>query len=122
MIITRYDSDDILGTDSIIDRNIENLVFSCLSSLNRGMPIFYGLFINGRVESYIDAKAMTPEEMSSTRYLNILSSSIANFHTLDIQNLSRSRFLWPKMSEFFKIAQSKYTVCIVNSTQSSILL
>ena len=38
------------GTDSFMDRNKENVIFSSLSKLGAGGPTFYGLFENGRVE------------------------------------------------------------------------
>jgi hypothetical protein len=51
------------GTSLFVDRDRENFVFSELSRLGVGSPTFHGLFENGRIEGYLAARALTPDEL-----------------------------------------------------------
>ena len=52
------------GTEKFIDRSLENVIFSELSK-NEYSPRFLGLFEGGRVEGYLQARALDPDEFSS---------------------------------------------------------
>lgn len=95
------------GTELFVDRDIENVVFSELSRLEMGSPIFYGLFENGRVEGYLEARAVTPEEMHDPRIYRRIASAVARLHSQgpQIRGLGCSDLaLFPKMRRFFALA------------------
>lgn len=95
------------GTELFVDRDIENVVFSELSRLEMGSPIFYGLFENGRVEGFLDSRALAPEEMHDPRIYRRIASAVAMLHSQGshIRGLDCSQLaLFPKMRRFFALA------------------
>lgn len=69
------------GTETLINREGENALFAALSKLNIGCPIFYGLFLNGRVEGYLPARAITPEEMKKPFIYKRVAAAVGRFHS-----------------------------------------
>lgn len=68
-----------LGTDLFIDRSIENLVFAHLSK--QGMaPVFHGLFENGRLEGFLHARNLLPEEMCDRKIALHAAHVMAQLH------------------------------------------
>ncbi len=69
-----------LGTDLFIDRSIENLVFSHLSKQGLA-PVFHGLFNNGRIEGFLEARNLLPEELCLPKVAFHASQVLATLHS-----------------------------------------
>lgn len=94
------------NTEQFIDRNIENLVFARFSALSFG-PKFCGLFKSGRVEGYIPARALEPDEMSDSFFYPHISGKVAQLHQLSIVEIKPEvpySWLWKKIHLFFQLA------------------
>jgi len=96
------------GTELFVDRQRENVVFSELSRLGVG-PTFYGLFENGRVEGYLPARALLPEEMHEAHIYPKVAAAVAKLHSMGslIQGLEGKGgyCLWSKLLGFFDLAR-----------------
>ncbi len=92
-----------LGTSEFIDRDIENYVFAALSKSGLG-PLFHGLFLNGRVEGYINARALIPAELYAPDIFPNVASAIAQLHRQDIK-LSTEVFVWKKIEQFIQLSE-----------------
>ncbi|OWY93706.1 Ethanolamine kinase [Phytophthora megakarya] len=92
-------------TEEFIDRGIENMLFALLSE--RGFaPTYYGRFKNGRIEAWLDARALEPEEMRLTKpfnYLQMIGRELGIMHVMDIPE-DRNPVLWTKIERFEKLA------------------
>lgn len=97
------------GTEVIIDRNKENLVFSSLSDIESiETPTFYGLFENGRIEGYIkDTITLKPDEMIHDDIGAMVSKELARFHEISIPaiNINNIFSLWDRIDNFFDLAK-----------------
>lgn len=94
------------GTSNFIDRTRENIIFSKLSKNNLG-PIFYGLFENGRVEGFLEARSLEPPEMQSASIYPLIASSVCQLHYLDISEIYEDdEWLWRKTDQFFTLASN----------------
>jgi len=93
------------GTDMVIDRNVENIVFSSLSSLRIG-PIYYGRFLNGRIEGYISARSVHMEEMNDLDIYPRTAYSIAQLHSQQIDNIDKSLSIFEQLYKYIDIAKS----------------
>jgi len=69
------------NTELMIDRNAENKLFAALGTLGMGCPTFHGLFNNGRVEGYLNARSITADEMKEPFVYRRVAASAARFHT-----------------------------------------
>lgn len=105
------------GTAQFIDRSVENIVFSTLSQLEIG-PIFYGLFLNGRIEGYLDARALSPPEMADSNVLPLVASACARLHNQNNIKISHSIISWHKVETFFDLSKS---VAFENSVRKGLL-
>ncbi|ETI40913.1 hypothetical protein F443_13805 [Phytophthora nicotianae P1569] len=92
-------------TEEFIDRSIENMLFALLSE--RGFaPTYYGRFKNGRVEAWLDARPLEPEDMGQTEpinYLQMIGRELGIMHIMDIPE-DRTPVLWTKIERFEKLA------------------
>ncbi|KAG7382207.1 Ethanolamine kinase [Phytophthora pseudosyringae] len=92
-------------TEEFIDRSIENMLFALLSE--RGFaPTYYGRFKNGRIEGWLDARPLEPEEMGQTKpvnYLQMIGRELGVMHVMDIPE-DRTPVLWTKIERFEKLA------------------
>jgi ethanolamine kinase len=95
-----------IGTEDFIDRSAENLIFSELSKAGISPP-FIGLFKNGRVEGFIQARSLHPDEFSEIRMVRSIAKALANFHGLTIDTIDQSVGLWKKLNLFFSLAQGE---------------
>lgn len=94
------------GTELFIEREKENLVFSFLSSVNIG-PKFFGLFQNGRIEGYLNATCLKPEEMKIEENFLGIADAVSKFHKLTFEGLkSNNNWLWEKIHLFLNISTS----------------
>lgn len=94
------------GTSLFIDRNKENIVFSGLSRLGMGFPTFYGLFENGRIEGFLDARALTPMELHDPRIYPRVATALGKLHSLGpvMHAVDKEPVIFSKMHRFFELA------------------
>jgi len=96
------------GTEAFIDRSAENIVFAEMSRLGIG-PTFFGRFTNGRVEGYINAKALTCDQLVEDEIYPHIASALARFHSTCIPQLATAAgdnfFLWSQIDIFFSLAE-----------------
>ena len=74
----------------IIDRERENSLFAQLSKLGFA-PGYLGRFTNGRVEGYMEARPLEPEEMGLISPVDIsgmIARELARMHSMEV---SRTR-------------------------------
>ena len=91
------------GTEKYIDRAIENQVLAQLSKRGIG-PVFHGLFINGRIEGFIDALPLKSTEMCDDVIYQAIAAAVALLHHQDVEGLPKStEWLWRKIDQFFLI-------------------
>ncbi|CAI5746161.1 unnamed protein product [Peronospora destructor] len=91
-------------TEKFIDRSIENILFALLSE--RGFaPTYYGRFKNGRIEGWLDARPLDPEEMGQIKpvnYLQMIGKELGVMHVMDISE-DHMPVLWTKIEWFEKL-------------------
>jgi hypothetical protein len=92
------------GTELFISRDVENKVFTRLSTLQLA-PTFHGLFVGGRVEGYIDAKALEPDEMSVPEVFMKVSKVVAQLHSVNMDIIDSGTCLWAKVDSFFDLTR-----------------
>ncbi|CAI5716094.1 unnamed protein product [Hyaloperonospora brassicae] len=94
-------------TEEFIDRDAENVLFALLSE--RGFaPTYYGRFKNGRIEGWLDARPLLPEEMGQTKpvnYVQMIGRELGVMHVMDILE-DRAPVLWTKIERFEKLAMA----------------
>ncbi len=74
------DTDQSL-TSYITSHVIDNVVFTILSERGLG-PKLYGVFPEGRLEEFIHARSMTPEEVRDPTLSAIIARKVAKIHSL----------------------------------------
>ena len=94
-----------LGTEQFVDREVENLVFSSLSRIKKA-PTFFGLFQNGRVEGFLDARPLMPDEMYTDELSPKISRCVAEMHNLTDIEINKIEVLWEKFNIFFRLAEN----------------
>jgi thiamine kinase-like enzyme len=114
MIIRIYGA----GTDLFINRDYENNLFTSLSKRSLG-PIFFGLFENGRIEGYLNATPLEPEQFFENNISKRIASAVAIMHAQDIDTkngiLERTNVVWPYIDNFFDLANK---VCFSDDRQT----
>lgn len=99
-----------VGTDLFIDRGIENQVFAHLS--NNGMgPTFHGLFENGRIEGFLAARNLIPNEFSEPKIMIGVARTMAKLHALTI-SLSRESSIWSKTSHILSLLSGEMSLLL----------
>ena len=93
------------GTSLFVDRAIENTVFEALSDAGVATK-FLGAFQNGRVEGYLNATNLTPDQMAHPALYPKIASAVAQLHTKHIQGITETPYLWEKLTSFFDLAES----------------
>ena len=91
------------GTDLYIDRGQENFVFASLAKLGLAPP-FIGLFQNGRVEGYLQARPLELDEFSCPTILPHIARATAKLHATTL-SLNNDVTLWSKLNDFFGLAK-----------------
>ena len=92
------------GTSLFVDRGIENKVFFALS--NAGVATrFIGAFTNGRVEQFLDATSLAPNQMAHPSLHARTAAAVAELHAQRVDGISTEPDLWTKMHRFFDVAQ-----------------
>ncbi|DAZ98828.1 TPA: hypothetical protein N0F65_000984 [Lagenidium giganteum] len=93
------------NTEAFIDRTVENRLFALLSK-NGFAPTYYGRFTNGRIEGWMDARPVEPEEMgqsSPVDFLSYVGKELAKMHIMEMPE-SRTPVLWTKLDQFERLA------------------
>ena len=91
------------GTSLFVDRAIENTIFRSLSSGGVATQ-FVGAFSNGRVEGYVDATALTPDQMAHPDLYPRIAAAVAQLHAQTVLGISKDAYLWNKLQSFFDLA------------------
>jgi thiamine kinase-like enzyme len=97
------------ATEQFIDRKVENIVFSSLSKTGSG-PTFYGLFITGRIEGFLqNVQSLEPLEMSHPKIFRPVAKALYSLHATSIPevDMMQSDWLWGKLNLFFDLAMQK---------------
>ena len=97
-------------TELLIDREKDNRVFQALSDAKFG-PYLHGVFGNGRVEGWVDAKPLEPAQMGevgAVDYPSLIAQSLATMHQLNMAG-SRSPMLWPFLAKWFDMSNVTFT-------------
>lgn len=94
-----------VGTDLFIDRSIENEVFAYLS-IHGMAPIFHGLFGNGRIEGFLHARNLIPNEFSHPKIAVGAARTMAKLHAQSI-TLSRESSIWSKTKHILTLLEGE---------------
>jgi ethanolamine kinase len=97
------------NTEILIDREMDNKCCAELSRLQLA-PTFFGRFTNGRVEGYVQARALEPAEMSQRSPIDIVAligEEIGKLHTLEDVHIdgARDSQLWKRLNEWLQLAK-----------------
>ncbi|CAD6996910.1 unnamed protein product [Ceratitis capitata] len=79
----------------------ESVVFALLSERNFG-PKLYGIFPGGRLEQYINARALLTRELAVPKVSQKIAEKMAEIHTLDIPMSKEPEWLWNCMERWLK--------------------
>ncbi|XP_014102715.2 choline/ethanolamine kinase isoform X1 [Bactrocera oleae] len=90
------EEDDALG--GIIT---ESVVFALLSERNFG-PKLYGIFPGGRLEQYLNARALLTCELAIPKISKKIAEKMAEIHTLDIPMSKEPEWLWNCIDRWLK--------------------
>lgn len=96
------------GTELFIDRNVENTIFSCLSDSGIS-PKLHGLFVNGRIEGFLEGRPLDVPEMRNSEFNNSfivpkIAHALSYFHAQKI-NIDHSPSIWPQYDSFVNIVK-----------------
>lgn len=75
------------NTKNFINRFLENLIFANLSAKHFS-PIFYGTFMNGRIEGYLPGRNLKPEEMIESPFLEMISKTLGILHSFHLPEIA----------------------------------
>jgi choline kinase len=75
-----------LNTETFINRQMENIIFSNLSKLQFG-PLFFGSFQNGRIEGFLPGFSLTPKQMTDEPNCTNIAHVIAAFHSFSFEEV-----------------------------------
>lgn len=94
------------GTEQYIDRSWENLVFSELSKRSIG-PTFHGIFLDGRIEGFLDATPLDALSMCQDGIYQAVAAATAQLHVQDIPGMAFRDpvWLWKTTSHFFRLTK-----------------
>ena len=96
------------GTEMFTDRSTENLIFADLS-MREYSPQFLGLFNGGRVEGFLAARALEPDEFHMQEVYAKVATATANLHAFPLHTKidpNNNRWLWVKGKTFADLAAS----------------
>ncbi|KAF9613208.1 hypothetical protein IFM89_006309 [Coptis chinensis] len=90
------------NTEFVIDRNRELQAIGYLSAAGFGAKLL-GVFGNGTVQSFIDARTLSPLDMSKPKLSADIARQLRKFHEVEIPG-SREPQLWNDMTKFLEKA------------------
>ncbi|XP_053957819.1 choline/ethanolamine kinase [Anastrepha ludens] len=79
----------------------ESVVFALLSERNFG-PKLYGIFPGGRLEQYLNARALLTQELAVPKISQKIAEKLAEIHTLDIPMSKEPEWLWNCIERWLK--------------------
>ncbi|KAH6807489.1 Protein kinase superfamily protein [Perilla frutescens var. frutescens] len=90
------------NTEYVIDRQRELQAIPHLSAAGFGAKLL-GVFGNGMVQSFIDARTLTPSDMRKPKLVAEIAKQLRRFHEVEIPGF-REPQLWNDISKFFSRA------------------
>jgi ethanolamine kinase len=93
----------------IIEREWENDLFAKLSRLGFA-PAYLGRFTNGRVEGYMEAASLSPEQMAQTTPVDLcgyIGRELARMHSMEVE-CDRTPLLWDKIHKWAQLAAGEW--------------
>lgn len=97
-------------------------VFQCLSDSKFG-PFLHGVFGNGRVEGWVDAAPLTPEQMgqsSPTNFPKLIAQGLGSMHNLDMPG-AKAPMLWT-VSRSLIDGNAPIVVCVMERPTTNTVL
>lgn len=98
-------------TQVIIERERENRLFAELSRQGFAPP-YLGRFTNGRIEGYLPARPLTPEEMGQTSpvdFVAYIARELARMHSMRIHGVCESEpLLWTLIDKWAGLASGRW--------------
>ncbi|CAA0821071.1 Probable ethanolamine kinase [Striga hermonthica] len=92
------------NTEYVIDRERELQAIPYLSAAGFGAKLL-GVFGNGMVQSFINARTLTPSDMRQPKLVAEIAKQLRKFHGVEIPS-SREPQLWKDIQKFFDRASS----------------
>ncbi|KAI5055825.1 hypothetical protein GOP47_0029346 [Adiantum capillus-veneris] len=92
------------NTDEVIDRKRELQVIRPLSDAGFGAKLL-GVFQNGMVQSFIDARTLTSSEMTTPKLASLIAKEVRRLHELVLPGPKDAQ-LWTDMSRLLEKASS----------------
>jgi ethanolamine kinase len=93
-------------TELLINR--KNELQNIIELYKKGFgPKLYGTFTNGYVYQYFDGKALTPEELSNSKYIQKIGSFLGKWHRQEIIGEKIST-CWEKIEEWLDLVPESY--------------
>lgn len=99
VIVRRYGE----NTEIFIDRRVETSNTLQLNAYGFGAQLLAS-FTNGRVESFLQAYTLMPEDMRHPQLVPKIAMRIAEYHACNIQHTERAPGLWPTISKWCAFA------------------
>lgn len=100
-----------VSTQVIIERERENRLFAELSRQGFAPP-YLGRFTNGRIEGYLPARPLTPEEMGQTSpvdFVAYIARELARMHGMQIHGVCESEpLLWTLIDKWADLASGRW--------------
>ncbi|KAJ3704897.1 hypothetical protein LUZ61_008602 [Rhynchospora tenuis] len=92
------------NTDLVIDRKRELQALPHLSAAGFGAELL-GVFSNGMVQSFIDARTLEPSDMRNPKIASEIAKELRRFHQVDIPTFKEPQ-LWDDIFRFLKEAEN----------------
>ncbi|KAG8372737.1 hypothetical protein BUALT_Bualt12G0097900 [Buddleja alternifolia] len=92
------------NTEYVINRERELQAIPYLSAAGFGAKLL-GVFGNGMVQSFINARTLTPSDMRMPKLMSEIAKQLRKFHEVEVPG-SREPQLWVDISKFFDRASS----------------
>ncbi|CAM9228859.1 unnamed protein product [Discosporangium mesarthrocarpum] len=98
-----------VNTDIMIDRERDNRLFNELGRMGFG-PKFLGRFTNGRLEGYLPATPLEPQDMGQQQgvdFVTLIAKGMARMHSLKVTSAGPpgKTELWRTLSKWIKLAK-----------------
>ncbi|KAL0584901.1 hypothetical protein ABG067_005345 [Albugo candida] len=93
------------NTEILIDRQTENEIFAKLSREGFA-PTYYGRFKNGRIEGWLNADPLEPEDMQQIEpvpLVKYVAKEVGKMHSMQL-DIDRTPVLWKKLNQFVQLA------------------
>ncbi|CAN0201555.1 unnamed protein product, partial [Ectocarpus sp. 12 AP-2014] len=96
-------------TDVLIDRERDNALFDELASMNFAPP-FHGRFSNGRIEGFLPARALEPQELSNRSpvdFVSLIAREMGRLHGLQVANAGPpgEAEIWQVLPKWLQLAK-----------------